>query len=189
MYFKKSMPTASNSGSVNHSWYEPVTEQMRAKPRNRWNWYYFCKAVWLLSHSKMWVGNANRKTIDLNCRMVKVGRDNHVSSGPISLPKQGILKYIAQDCVQICILMNISSEGYSTSSLGNLFQCWITCKVKEFCLMFRWNFHIHQFLPIASCLIDQHHGEEPGSIFLTSSLQILRDIDKSEGRFLIQFWC
>ena len=37
-------------------------------------------------------------------------------------------------------VLNISREGESTTSLGNLFQCSITLKVKKFFLMFSWNF-------------------------------------------------
>lgn len=47
--------------------------------------------------------------------------------------------------------------------------------------------HIQVELPhSSSCPIAQHHREEPGSIFLTTSLPILIDIDKTEVRFLIQ---
>lgn len=35
---------------------------------------------------------------------------------------------------------------------------------------------VYQFLPIASCPIAWHHEEEPGSIIMTPSLQILRDV-------------
>jgi len=36
--------------------------------------------------------------------------------------------------------LNISREGDSTTSLGSLFQCSVTLRVKKFFLMFRWNF-------------------------------------------------
>ena len=37
-------------------------------------------------------------------------------------------------------VLNISREGDSTTSLGSLFQCSITLRVKKFFLMFSWNF-------------------------------------------------
>ncbi|NXN59337.1 TESK2 kinase, partial [Rynchops niger] len=37
-------------------------------------------------------------------------------------------------------VLNISRDGDSTTSLGSLFQCSATLKVKKFVLMFRWNF-------------------------------------------------
>lgn len=37
-------------------------------------------------------------------------------------------------------LLNIPREGDTTTSLGNLFQCSTTLKVKKLFLMFRWNF-------------------------------------------------
>jgi len=36
-------------------------------------------------------------------------------------------------------VLNISREGDSTSSLGSLFQCSVTLKVKKFFLLLRWN--------------------------------------------------
>jgi len=36
-------------------------------------------------------------------------------------------------------VLNISREGDSTTSLGSLFQCSVTLRVKKFFLMFSWN--------------------------------------------------
>jgi len=53
--------------------------------------------------------------------MLGVGRDPCGSSSPTLLPKQGHLQQAAQDLVQV--VLNISREGDSTTSLGSLFQC------------------------------------------------------------------
>lgn len=45
-------------------------------------------------------------------------------------------------------LLDISSEGSSTTSLGSLFQCSVTYIVRKFFLMFRLN-----FLCISFCLL------------------------------------
>ena len=37
-------------------------------------------------------------------------------------------------------VLNISRDGDSTTSLGNLFQCFVTLKVSKLFLLFRWNF-------------------------------------------------
>ncbi|KAJ7411198.1 hypothetical protein WISP_103707 [Willisornis vidua] len=56
---------------------------------------------------------------------------------------------------------------------------------------------VHPYLAIASCAIAGHHREDPGSILLTPSLQILIDIDvvsshlsllESEQAQLIQYF-
>lgn len=44
-------------------------------------------------------------------------------------------------------LLSISREGKSTTGLGNLFQCSVTCTVKLF-LMFRLNCPVFQFVPM-----------------------------------------
>jgi len=62
-------------------------------------------------------------------RMVGVGRDLCGSSSPTLLPKQGHLQQAAQDLVQV--VSNISREGDSTTSLGSLFQCSVTLRVKS----------------------------------------------------------
>jgi len=41
--------------------------------------------------------------------------------------------------------LNISREGDTTTSLGTLFQCSITVKVKQFFLVFSWNFLCFSF--------------------------------------------
>jgi len=45
-------------------------------------------------------------------------------------------------------VLNISREGDSTTSLGNLFQCSITLRVKKFFLMFRRNFLCFGLCPL-----------------------------------------
>jgi len=45
-------------------------------------------------------------------------------------------------------VLNISREGDSTTSLGSLFQCSVTLRVKKFLLMFRWNFLCFSLCPL-----------------------------------------
>ena len=44
-------------------------------------------------------------------------------------------------------VLNISREGDSTTSLGSLFQCSVTLRVKKFFLMFSWNFLCFSLCP------------------------------------------
>jgi len=81
-----------------------------------------------------------------NHRMVEVGRDLCGSSSPTPLPKQGHLQQAAQDRIQVVV--NISREGDSTTSLGSLFQSSVTLRVKKFFLMFRWNFLCFSLCPL-----------------------------------------
>ena len=79
---------------------------------------------------------AVRATESQNHRMLGVRRDLCGSSSPTFLPKQGHLQQAAQDSLSRRVL-HISREGESTTSLGNLFQCSVTLRVKKFFLMFR----------------------------------------------------
>jgi len=45
-------------------------------------------------------------------------------------------------------VLNISREAESTASLGSLFQCSVTLRVKKFFLMFRWNFLCFNLCPL-----------------------------------------
>ena len=45
-------------------------------------------------------------------------------------------------------LLNIPREGDTTTSLGNLFQCSTTLKVKKLFLMFIWNFPCSSLCPL-----------------------------------------
>ena len=45
-------------------------------------------------------------------------------------------------------VLNISREGDSTTSLGSLFQCSVTLRVKKFFLMFRWNILSFSLCPL-----------------------------------------
>jgi len=40
-------------------------------------------------------------------------------------------------------VLNISREGESPTSLGSLFQCSVTLKVKKFFVKFSWNFQVY----------------------------------------------
>lgn len=93
--------------------------------------------------------------------------------GPTSLLMQGYLR--AHDTgIHPEWFLNISIEGNSTNSLGNLFQCTVTHTVKKFCLIFRWNFWTSVS---AFCSAPWHQWAEPCSVLSTSSLQILIDSD------------
>jgi len=52
-------------------------------------------------------------------------------------------------------VFNISREGDSTTSLGNLFQGSITLRVKKFFLMFRWNFLCFSLCPLPQAQLPQ----------------------------------
>ena len=69
-----------------------------------------------------------------NHRMFGFGKDLCGSSSPTLLPKQGHLQQAAQDLSRR--VLNISREGESTASLGSLFQCFVTLRVKKFFLIY-----------------------------------------------------
>jgi len=50
-------------------------------------------------------------------------------------------------------LLNIPREGDTTTSLGNLFQCSTTLKVKKLFLMFIWNFPCSSLCPLPLVLL------------------------------------
>jgi len=61
--------------------------------------------------------------------MEGVGKDLCRSFSLTPPPKKGHLEQAAQDCARV---LNISRVGHSTTSLGSLFQCSVTLKVKKF---------------------------------------------------------
>ncbi|KAM4784730.1 uncharacterized protein ACIQIH_004007 [Cyanocitta cristata] len=65
---------------------------------------------------------------------IEAGRDLWRSSGPASLLKQSQLPRTMSRR-----LPSISSEGGSTTSLGNLCQCSVTLRVQKYFLTFRGN--------------------------------------------------
>jgi len=69
--------------------------------------------------------------------MAGVGRDLCGSSSPTLLPKQGHLQQAAQDLAQAGF--QYLQRRRLHTSLGSLFQCSVTLRVKKFFLMFRWN--------------------------------------------------
>ena len=80
-----------------------------------------------------------------NHRITEGVRLDSGSAGATYLLKQGHKEHTTQDCIQF---LNISSEGDSTTSLGNLFQSSVTHTVKRFFLIFRWNFLCISFCPL-----------------------------------------
>lgn len=91
-----------------------------------------------------------------NPRMGKVGKDNNGLPGPTSLlrlPEHRVvsrLEYLLRGS-----LHNFS--GQSVPVLSHLQSEEVQVELP-----------VHQFLPVASCPIAQHHQEEAGSIFLPS---------------------
>lgn len=67
-------------------------------------------------------------------RIVRVGGDLWRSSSPASLPRQGHLDQVTQECVQLgfeCLY----GQGDFTNSLGSLVQCSATLNKKLFLMM------------------------------------------------------
>ena len=68
--------------------------------------------------------------MDMNQRIVGVGRDLKRSLSPTPLLKP--VPYNRSHRSASRRVLNISTEGDSTSSLGNLFQCSVTLTKKKF---------------------------------------------------------
>jgi len=83
--------------------------------------------------------------------MIEVGRDLWRSFCPFPLLRQGHLEQAASVCR---CLLNISKEGDSTASQGNLCQCSVTFTVKK-CLLQREP-PVFQFVPNASGPVTGH---------------------------------
>lgn len=64
--------------------------------------------------------------------MVKVGTDHWKSSNPASMLKQGPLKHVTQDFVQMAFEYLLERRFHNLS--GSLFQCSVTLMVKKFSL-------------------------------------------------------
>jgi len=80
-------------------------------------------------------------------RRVRVGRDLCGSSGPTPCRSRGTYSRL-HGTVSRWVL-NISREGDSTTSLGNLFQGFACLRVKKFFLMFSWNFLCFSLCPLS----------------------------------------
>lgn len=75
-------------------------------------------------------------------------------------------EHTAQDCLHI--VLEYLQQGQSVPVLSQLHsEVWSSAGIS-----------VHQLLPVVSCAIVQHHWEEPGSIILAPSLQILTDTDE-----------
>jgi len=81
-----------------------------------------------------------------NHRIVGVGMDLKRSSSPTPLLKQ--VPYSSYHSWASRWVLNISTEGDATISLGNQFQCSITLTIKWFFCMFLWNFQCSSFRPL-----------------------------------------
>lgn len=71
-------------------------------------------------------------------RIVGSGRELWKSQSPTHLLKQ--LPYSGLHRKASWQVLNFSRKGNSTISLGSLFQCSVTIKIKKFFLAFMWNF-------------------------------------------------
>lgn len=80
-------------------------------------------------------------------RMVEVGRNLWRPSSPTPLLKYGRLEYAVQGHIQVGFEYLYRKKLHNLS--GNLFQCSVTSTVKNFFLIFRWNF-VFQFVPLGS---------------------------------------
>ena len=82
--------------------------------------------------------------------MVEVGKDLWISCSPNPSSKKGQLEQLVQDCVEL--VLNISDNKDSTTSLGNLFQGLITFTLK------RVEFLVFQFVSNTYCPFTGHHS-------------------------------
>jgi len=80
--------------------------------------------------------NTRRITESQNHRMFGVGRDLCGSPSPTPCPSRVTQSRLHRTLSRW--VLDISREGDSTASLGSLFQCSITLRMKKFFLMFRW---------------------------------------------------
>jgi len=93
--------------------------------------------------------------ISQNYRIAEVGRDLWGASGLIPLLKQGHPELVALDRVQADL--NISKDGDSTTSLGNLCKCLVTLTVKkQYCSITIWPFFFFFILVIYQLTGKQH---------------------------------
>ena len=69
-------------------------------------------------------------------------------------------------------VLNTSREGDTTTSLGSLFQCSITLRVKKFFLMFRWNFLCFSLCPFS----EGHYHNRVSDNIITLTKQYFRII-------------
>jgi len=117
--------------------------------------------------------------------MVGDGRELCGLSGPNPLVKQSHLQQAALDLVQVSL--NISREGESTSSLGSLFQCSVTLRVKQFFLVFRWNFLCFRLCPLPLVL---SLSSLQGKTFQSLSRLLVQEFNHPHGEkfFVISSW-
>lgn len=73
------------------------------------------------------------------------------------------------------MLLNISKDRNSRTSLGKLFQCSITYTVKKFFPVLRWNLLYSSLCPL-SLILALGTNEEPGSVLFVPSLQVVIDV-------------
>jgi len=83
----------------------------------------------------LWVFFSNSRS--QNHRMLQVGRDLWRSSGPS--PGSSRATYSQLSKIPFRQFFNISTEGDSTSSVGSLYQCSVTLRVRKHFLTFRGN--------------------------------------------------
>lgn len=86
-------------------------------------------------------------------------------------------------------ILNISRKGDSTSSLGNLFQCSVTPRVKNFFLTFRWNFLCMSSCPLCLVPLLGTTGSSSFAQVLWFSMSLICDGDDNVmGFFVMVKW-
>ena len=110
------------------------------------------------------------RVLSQNQRTVEVRRDLWRSPCPTPSSSRDTYSRLPRSVFRR--LLNISKDGDSATSLGNLCQCSVALIVKKCFLMFRWSLLCFSLCPLP---LAQSLGmtEEPGSVFFPASLWIL----------------
>ena len=90
--------------------------------------------------------NAVLHWVSQNHRMIGVGRELWGPSSPTLPPKQSHLEQVAQEHIQAAFERLQRRRLHNPS--GQLFQCSVTLKVKNYFLMFRWKLFCFSLCPL-----------------------------------------
>ena len=136
-------------------------------------WYTKPRGIWIGWEEGLWKGNLWSVDLSLPFSMITTLTELRITAllrlagtfGGQPLLKQGHLKCAAQSHIQAAFE---DLQGDSTSSLGSLYQCSVTCTAQRCFLIFRRNI---------SSPGTGHYWKEPGSDFFAPSLQEFVYID------------